>query len=133
MATQLRAVPLTRGELMHLAMSRAGLDAASMAPLLHVNRKTLGRWVRDETVPNPIILERFAEICGVPVDWFTPASVTDNDGDDPGGSRAALTSTNAPRRLRARASKGRKPSTSERDSHSYRDSPTTATATEVAA
>lgn len=107
---------------MKVAMHRAGLDAGRLAPLLHVDRQTIGRWTRDKGNPNPIVLERFAEICGVPADWFISQElVTDNRDGDPDGSPAPLTSTDGPRRTRGSTSNGRKPVPSEDDIHSYRD------------
>lgn len=56
-------------------MERAGYTDTTLAPKLHVDRRTVGNWVRDKGSPNPIILEKFAEICDVPYEWLEEGTI----------------------------------------------------------
>jgi transcriptional regulator with XRE-family HTH domain len=61
----------TLGDHMAKARKRAGISVQEMADLLLRGRNTITHYESDKTRPTARILKRWAELCGVSVEWLT--------------------------------------------------------------
>jgi transcriptional regulator with XRE-family HTH domain len=63
--------PVTLGWRLRMALEHAGLKRSDMAEVMDVNIATITRWTHDlGSPPRRIYLEKWAELCGVSVDWL---------------------------------------------------------------
>lgn len=61
---------VTLGLRLHMAMSKAKLSRKDMARLVHKSEATITRWTSDRGEPGPLELERWAQVCRVPLEWL---------------------------------------------------------------
>lgn len=61
---------VTLGLRLHMAMSKAKLSRKDMARLVHKSEATITRWTSDRGEPGPLELERWAQVCRVPLPWL---------------------------------------------------------------
>jgi transcriptional regulator with XRE-family HTH domain len=93
--------PLTLGWRLRMSLENAGIQVAEMADHIESHRTTLTRWLHDEIVPKRIYLEKWAELTGVPLDWFLEA-LPEQPPKPP--ARAASITAAAPHKSRRRRS-----------------------------
>ena len=60
----------TVGDRLRKARENIGLDQAHFAGRSGISRNTINNYEKGHTAPNPIYLERWADVCGVDLDWI---------------------------------------------------------------
>lgn len=89
------APEVTLGWRLRMAMEKAGLSREYMAARLGVRPGTITRWTHDESPVRYVYLERWADLCDVPLPWLVsgpfavgsaPAATTADTSQDSGGN-----------------------------------------------
>lgn len=92
---ELRIPPLTLATRLRLAREWRHLDQADVAQELGVSRATVSNYEREATVPGKLVLNAWAVVCDVDVEWLKTGSMPGDVGHDGGGSSGEVTKLRA--------------------------------------
>lgn len=82
---ELRIPPLTLATRLRLAREWRNLDQTDIAQELGVSRATVSNYERSATHPGKLVLNAWAVVCDVDVEWLKTGATPGNAGHDGGG------------------------------------------------